>query len=151
MKRQTVHGFTLVEMMITIAIIGILASIALPSYNRYIERGYRAQAHSELVDINNQIKTWLLKNPSSLPADVQTKLGAFKDFNDPQLKTKYTLTAAMEDVAKGRRYRLSATPKAGSGYKLSVWMDSNGNAYFCDTAAGATDYKKTKTDGCEPK
>ena len=35
-------GFTLVEMMIAIAILAILSVIAIPSYNRYIERGYQS-------------------------------------------------------------------------------------------------------------
>ena len=40
-------GFTLVEMMIAVAILAILSVIAIPSYNRYIERGYQSQAHAE--------------------------------------------------------------------------------------------------------
>ncbi len=51
------QGFTLVEMLIVVAIIGILSTIAYPSYIHYIERGYQSQAHAELVIINNSLKT----------------------------------------------------------------------------------------------
>ncbi len=54
-------GFTLVEMMIVVAILAILSVIAIPSYNRYIERGYQSQAHAELVAINSAFKTRWLK------------------------------------------------------------------------------------------
>lgn len=57
-------GVTLVEMLIVIAIIGILSTIAYPSYVHYIERGYQSQAHAELLDINNGLKTKLVKNPA---------------------------------------------------------------------------------------
>lgn len=49
------RGFTLIEVMIVVAIVGILASIALPSYNEYVRRGHRADARAGLL----QAQQWL--------------------------------------------------------------------------------------------
>ena len=43
-------GFTLLELMITVIVIAILASIALPSYQDYLRRGYRADAKAALME-----------------------------------------------------------------------------------------------------
>lgn len=69
--------------MITVAIIGILAGIALPSYQQYVLRGNRAAAQAAMMDIANLQQQYLFANRSytnslgdlgySAPAEVSTK------------------------------------------------------------------------------
>lgn len=58
MKKQ--FGFTLIELMITVVIIGILAAIAVPSYQSYMLKGRRASAQSHLMDIAQRQQQYLL-------------------------------------------------------------------------------------------
>ena len=50
------QGFTLIELMIVVAIIAILASIAVPAYSRYVARAKVAEAISQLSDIRNRME-----------------------------------------------------------------------------------------------
>ena len=145
-------GFTLVEMMIAVAILAILSVIAIPSYNRYIERGYQSQAHAELVAINSAFKNKMVRNPKLTTNDIEIELNDFisKYKGHKDLADKYKYSAKMIDASKSRAYHLNAIPTK-KGYTLSVWMDSLGNAYKCTDIDSAKDSKTTMTNGkgCE--
>lgn len=53
---MTERGFTLIELMITIAILAIIVAIAIPSYQNYIEKSRRADAHAALTNAAQQME-----------------------------------------------------------------------------------------------
>ena len=87
MKSGRQNGFTLIELMITVVIVAILASIAMPAYQEYVKRGHRAAAQSEMMDIANRQQQFLLANRAyadkatlegsgyALPSAVSAKYG----------------------------------------------------------------------------
>jgi type IV pilus assembly protein PilE len=80
-------GFTLVELMIVVVIVGILLAVALPSFQNQVIRGHRAAAQAEMLEIANRQQQFLLANRAyadkatleangyALPTDVGTRYG----------------------------------------------------------------------------
>jgi type IV pilus assembly protein PilE len=53
------HGFTLVELMITVAILAIIVAVAVPAYTRQIQKSRRTDARNALLDLAGREERWL--------------------------------------------------------------------------------------------
>ena len=100
MKKNT-QGFTLIELMIAVAIIAILASIALPAYQEQIRKSRRAQAKADLVEYAQLAERYFTVNNTyvgfTLPTSQSPReAGATARYNLPApttTATTFTLTA----------------------------------------------------------
>jgi len=96
-------GFTLIELMIVVAIVAILATIALPSYNQYVVRGKLTEAYSNLLAIRVQSEQWFQDNRTYAGMPCSTTNNRYFSYGCSNLSaTTYTVTAtgiAATDVA----------------------------------------------------
>lgn len=105
---QHQSGFTLIELMIVVAIVGILSAIALPSYQSYIQRGDRASARAALLEAQQFMERFYATNDhyttDVLCATSPTLPARFA--NVPEHSPRYTLAVA----STCNSYTLTATP-----------------------------------------
>ncbi|AGP47893.1 pilus assembly protein PilE [Psychrobacter sp. G] len=104
------QGFTLIEMMIVVAIIGILAAIAYPSYQRYVIKTKRTDMMSEMQNIASEIESRKLAQGSysAISAAVKTDFATAYPRQGTQL---YDVTITDPLVAK---WTITARPKTGT-------------------------------------
>ena len=114
------RGFTLIELMIAVAIIGILAGIAYPSYQDSVMKSRRRDAQGALMGLANAMERRFTETNSYVGAagtdETPADTGAPWIYNVPaETASFYTITIS---AANGSSYTLSATPtgaQAGNG------------------------------------
>ena len=105
-KRLKIRGFTLIELMIAVAIVAILAAIAWPQYTEFVRKSRRADGQAQLLQVSGVVERWFTEN-NAYP--VQANIPAVM-LNSPQQGTAaYTIVLA-NVAGPPVGYVLTATP-----------------------------------------
>lgn len=118
-------GFTLIELMIAVAVVAILAVIAIPSYNRYVLRSNRAAAESVMMDMASAQERYMIDNRSY--AASTAALG-------------YTLPDTVSS-----NYKIDTAPVAGPPPGFTVTATPIGTVQVGDTWCNVLTYSSNGT------
>lgn len=145
---RTVTGFTLIELVIAIAIVGILTAIAYPSYQEHITKTRRGQAMAAMQSAAEAFERYKASRPNFSYTDACfTGEGCANEIvsgsvPDDGAGPFYTLTSAQS--ANGRRFVLTATA-------TSVWSSRDGGLQIDSAGARRWTDKQGEIWGCWPQ
>ena len=147
--RRKSQGFTLIELMIVIAIIGILAAVAVPAYQDYIIRTRVSEGYVATGEARASIQEYYTVKDQSFPSsNAQAGMGSSAAFKSTYVSTlivtsggvvTVTLTGADDINDAGGKTIIYTPSDGGSGSKLD---------WACTGAAGGTIQGKYRPASC---
>lgn len=147
-EARSAAGFTLIEVMITVAIVAILAAVALPSYNDYLRRGKMPEAFSQLSDLRSKMEQYYQDYRSYGDATKCAKnmaSGTWGDFASTANFTYECTTSSPFDT-----YTITAKGKGSlDGYWYTINQQGTpGTSKFKNTTVSTSTCWMTKSASC---
>lgn len=131
------QGFTLIELMVVVAIIGILAAIVYPSYVQYVTKSNRSAAESFLLSVSNKQEQYVLD-----ARQYAATLNALSLVVPTAVAKHYSVTVAANNAATPPSYTITATPintqLANDTKCANLTLDQNGVKGISGTGTVAT-------------
>lgn len=134
--KKTQIGFTLIELMIVIAILGILAAIGYPSYTQYVLRANRSDGQTALLDLSQRMERCFSEFQAYNNAACEALVAVGGGIDSPD--AHYTLTIA----ATASTYTATATPQGAQT------DDTKCDALSIDQAGVKTEAGSGTLDDC---
>lgn len=135
MKAQ--DGFTLIELMIVVAIIGLLASVGIPMYSDHVMRGRLAEATSALSDGRVRMEQFFQDNRTYVGGPAPDATPSFTYAAGNLTAATYTLTATGRLGATGFIYTLNeANARSTTGVPSTAWGTTGGTCWIVKKGGG---------------
>lgn len=104
MKNRRAKGFTLIELMMAVVVIGILVAVAMPSYQDYVRRGHRTAAQAFLMDVAQRQQQYFMDNRGFTDATATLGMTTPTD-----VASRYTIAIVL-DAGPPASFSVSAAP-----------------------------------------
>ena len=128
---RSARGFTLIELMITVVIIGILAAIAYPSYQAYLARSRRSEAQQFMQTMDSRQKQVLIEQRAyaTAPNALNVAMSGWACSATQCENTYYTITfdPEVDNADTPPSYSICASPKASQVNDGSLILTHNGS------------------------
>ncbi|TOB68950.1 pilin [Vibrio parahaemolyticus] len=142
-KQKKQQGFTLIELMIVVAVIGVLASIAIPQYQKYVAKSEVASALATMTGVKTNVEAYAVENGEFPDTGKENDLGVPSSIPSGNIEFAKTASAATGTITF--TFKNSGVSNLITGKKFALARDGNGT-WTCDgTASNAV------TDDLLPK